>query len=317
MKKRIFSLIILLLVALSGCSGQDQTHYLGYITGYYVYLSSSVSGNLIHCFVHRGEQVQKGQTLYVLDPNPQQSQIEQAQAELQRSNQNLSNLVTGQRNTIIQEITAQQRQAEANLVLARQQLQRYQQLYKMGAVGKAELDIRVAEYQTNQERVKQLAATLAEAKLGARKHIISAQEATVEASYAKIRELQWELAQKTVHANKAGMIFDTFYRTGEFVPAGQAVLALLPPQNIRVQFFVPEKILGALKIGQSLHFTCDHCKTPGVAIIYYISPQAEYTPPIIYSRDTREKLVYRIEAYIKPAEAVRFHIGQPIEVLLQ
>lgn len=313
----LVSLSLSLSLLLVGCSDTSQRTYLGYIDGKYVYLSSSVAGVLIKRLVQRGDQVKEGQKLYQLDPNPQQSQLQQAEAEYERSRQNLQNLILGQRETIQDEIVAQQRQAQADLTLSKQQLKRYRQLYKEGAVGQAELDQRIATFQANSERVKQLAANLAEAKLGARKNLILAQESDVQATQAKVKELRWELSQKTMYANKSGLVFDTFYREGEFVPTGQAVLALLPPQNIRLKFFVPEATVSQLKIGESVTFTCDGCRGIGKAKIYYISPQAEYTPPVIYSRDTREKLVYRIEADMPDAEAVHYHPGQPIEVTIK
>jgi HlyD family secretion protein len=316
-KKWNFLLALMMLFALVGCSDQDKPAYLGYIDGKYIYLSSSVPGNLIQRLVNRGEQVKEGQKLYTLDPNPQQSELEQAQAQLTQSRQTLANLITGQRQTILNEITAQQRQAQADFVLAEQNIKRYRKLYKDGAVGKAELDSREATYNSTKEKVKEVNANLAEAKLGARKHLIFAQEAEVDVERANIKKLEWELSQKTMYANKSGLIFDTFYREGEYVPAGQAVLALLPPQNIRLQFFVPEKVLSQIKIGDQVNFTCDNCKRSNNATIYYISPQAEYTPPIIYSRDTREKLVYKVEADMPSQEAVKFHPGQPIEVSIK
>ena len=317
MRKWILSSVLVLVVFLVSCSDQQQGSYLGYVDGKYIYLSSSVSGVLINRLVRRGDHVKQGQKLYQLDPNPQHSELQQAEAQLEQSRQTLANLIRGQRETVLEEIIAQQRQAQADYVLASQEIKRYRKLYKDGAVGKAELDQRVATYNASHEKVKELNANLAEAKLGARKHLIFAQEADVEAARAKIKELNWELGQKTLYANKSGLIFDTFYRTGEYVPAGQAVLALLPPQNIRLKFFVPESVVSRIKVGEKVTFSCDSCKTAGSATIYYISPQAEYTPPVIYSRDTREKLVYRVEADMSANEAVKYHPGQPIEVTVK
>jgi HlyD family secretion protein len=314
MKKWVFSFLLVFLLMLSSCSDKDKMTYLGYIQGRYIYLSSSIAGDLIHRLVRRGDEVKQGQKLYVLDPNPQQSEIEQAQAQLIQARQTLANLIHGQRETVLEQIIAEQRQAEADYILAKQNLKRYTKLYHKGAIGKAELDSRTATYKSADQKVKELNAQLAEAKLGARKHLIFAQEADVENVRAQIKEFEWELSQKTMYANKSGLIFDTFYREGEYVPAGQAVLAVLPPENIRVQFFVPEKELSKIKIGQPVTFDCDSCKSQGHATIYYISPQAEYTPPVIYSRDTREKLVYQVEADMKPQEAIHYHPGQPIEV---
>lgn len=91
---------------------------------------------------------------------------------------------------------------------------------------------------------------------------------------------------------------------------------MLPPQNIKVRFFVGESVLGALKLGAPVSVRCDGCAAPIPAMIAFISPQAEYTPPVIYSRETRTKLVYLIEARSTPDDAVKLHPGQPVEVTL-
>lgn len=314
MKRFIIMLCSLVFLSLSACSSKDAHIALGYIDGKYIYLSSSVSGVLKQRLVRRGDQVKAGQLLYKLDPNPEKSELANAQGVLSEAQEKLSDLMHGQRVTVLEQIVAQRKAAQANLVLAQKNLKRYHQLYLDGAVGKAEYDARLADYRSAKEAVKQQEANLAENKLGARRHQILAQVSAVEAAKATVAELKWKLNEKTMHANKAGRVFDTFYRDGEYVPAGQAVLALLPSQNIRVKFFVPEAQLSQMKVGESISFTCDSCKAAGHATIYYISPSAEYTPPVIYSQDTRVKLVYRIEADMTPNEAVKFHPGQPVVV---
>ena len=100
------------------------------------------------------------------------------------------------------------------------------------------------------------------------------------------------------------------------MPAGAPVVSLLPPQNIKARFFVPETVLGAVRIGQQVEMRCDGCAAPVAAQITFISPQAEFTPPVIYSRDARAKLVFLIEARAAPGDAVKLHPGQPLEVRL-
>jgi len=107
------------------------------------------------------------------------------------------------------------------------------------------------------------------------------------------------------------------YRVGEWVPAGSPVVSLLPPGNIKVRFFVPETVVGALKVGQQATLRCDGCGDPIPVHIDYVSNQAEYTPPVIYSRESRSKLVYMVEARPTPEAATRLHPGQPVEATLQ
>jgi HlyD family secretion protein len=111
-------------------------------------------------------------------------------------------------------------------------------------------------------------------------------------------------------------VIDTLYSSGEWVAAGMPVISLLPPENIKVKFFVSEKQLGAIKLGQTISVTCDGCTTPVAAAISFIAPQAEYTSPLIYSKENRTTLVFLVEARAKAEDAVKLHPGQPVEVKL-
>ena len=107
---------------------------------------------------------------------------------------------------------------------------------------------------------------------------------------------------------------DTFFRAGEWVAAGQPVVSLLPPGATKARFFVPESELGAIAIGQAVSVACDGCSAPVAARISFISTQAEYTPPVIYSNSQRARLVFMVEARPDPKDAARLRPGQPIDV---
>ncbi len=170
------------------------------------------------------------------------------------------------------------------------QLHRQAQLYLHNAASQSDVD----QAQTNYDsKAKQLE---------------SAQRALTQA--------QWALNQKAMHAPASGYVFDTFYRIGEKVAVNQPVLALLTPDNIRVLFYIPETKLSTLHLGQVIHFTCDGCQQSYTARINYISSEAEYTPPIIYSADTRYNLVYLVRADLPAAIAKNFHPGQPLDITL-
>jgi HlyD family secretion protein len=138
----------------------------------------------------------------------------------------------------------------------------------------------------------------------------------VEAAEAVLAQAEWRLAQKTLMAPQAGRVHDTFFVPGEWVPAGRPVVSLLPPANIKLRFYVPEPAVGGLQIGQAVTATCDGCDRPVPATVSYVSTEAEYTPPIIYSRESRAKLVFRAEARPSPEDAARLKPGQPVEILL-
>ena len=137
------------------------------------------------------------------------------------------------------------------------------------------------------------------------------------AARAAVEQAAWRLGQTEVFSTQAGRVFDTMYRPGEWVAAGAPVVRMLPPQNIKVRFFVPEPVLGSLSLGRAVAISCDGCGASIPATLTYISTEAEYTPPIIYSNETRSKLVFMIEARPKPEDAVKLHPGQPVSVQVQ
>jgi len=309
----VIGLIFLCLVA---CTQEDTADHQGYIEGQLTYMASSQSGVLKILSVQRGAEINSNQLLFQLDNEPEQSVLNQAVALLTEQQQKLENLVEGGRNTVIEGLIAQRAKAHSEFSLAEQTLKRYEALYKEHFISQQTYDQAVADDQTKLQQMRQMDANLAEAKLGARHHLILAQVAAVDAQRATVEKISWMLDQKQVRAPTHAFLFDTFFRIGEFVPAGKAVLALLAPQNIHVIFFVTEKELSKISVQQKVEFSCDSCSGLQVATIDYISPKVEYTPPVIYSDKTRSKLVYRVEATILVEQALHYHPGQPVTVRL-
>lgn len=134
---------------------------------------------------------------------------------------------------------------------------------------------------------------------------------------AQVRVLREQLTNKTVQIPSQGEITDIYYRPGEWVPPGQPVLSLLPDDKRRIRFFVPESVLATLHAGQSVEASCDSCASPVALTVNFISAQAEYTPPVIYSQGTREKLVFRVEAIPSQQDAPNLRPGLPVEVRIK
>jgi len=137
-----------------------------------------------------------------------------------------------------------------------------------------------------------------------------------DADSQRLAQAQWNFSQKQQVAPKAGLVFDTLYREGEWVEAGHPVVVLLPPQNIEVRAFVPERVIGTINPGDKAEVFVDGVKEPFVGKIVYVFHKAEYTPPVIYSEESRSKLVYMIEITFDPEIAVKLHPGQPVDVRL-
>ncbi|MGZ8375471.1 MAG: HlyD family secretion protein, partial [Nitrospira sp.] len=143
---------------------------------------------------------------------------------------------------------------------------------------------------------------------------VAAAEAEVRAKEAALAKAEWDLAQKRQVAPKAGLVFDTLYREGEWVPAGRPVVVLLPPDHIKVRAFVSQAKLGTITLGDPVQVMVDGVSGSIQGNVSYISPRAEYTPPVIYSQGSREKLVFMVETLFDQAVAVNLHPGQPVDV---
>jgi HlyD family secretion protein len=128
-----------------------------------------------------------------------------------------------------------------------------------------------------------------------------------------LAKAEWDLSQKRQIATQAGLVFDTLYRPGEWVAASKPVVVLLPPQNVKVRAFVSEERVGAISLGQEVRIRIDGVE-PITGKVTFISPQAEYTPPVIYSRESRSKLVFLIEIRFDGPVAATLHPGQPVDV---
>lgn len=302
------------LLVLAACSEPGPQYYQGYAEGEYVKVALPFAGSLEQLHVQRGAQVTAGDPLFALERENEAAARREAEERLRTAEAQLANLQKGRRPTEIASIRAQITQAETAFTLSQSQLRRSEQLVAKNFISKEKLDEARTAYDSAHARVAQLNADLATARLAAREDEIKAARAAAAAAQATLAQADWKLAQKSATAPVAGLVADTFYVKGEWVAPGAPVITLLPPQNIKVRFFVPEPQLGALRVGQSLNISCDGCAAPIPARITFIAPQAEFTPPVIYSKDSRAKLVFLIEARPAPEDAVKLHPGQPLEV---
>ncbi len=211
-------------------------------------------------------------------------------------------------------LEAQLQQAQANLKLAGDQLARREQLGGAHVISKEELDQANMQRDADQAQVDQLTSDLETAKLGGREDAIHAARAAVESQKAALDKASWSFDQKQQFAPTNAFVQDTLYRQGEYVAAGNPVVVLLPPENLRVRFFVPQAVLPQIKAGETVKVSFDGGKHAYTATINYISTQNEFTPPVIYNRENRAKLVYMIEAKFSPADAADLRPGQPVDV---
>ena len=295
-----------------GCSNDSGT-FQGYVEGDFVYMASSQAGQLEHLYVKRGQEVNTNDPLFSLECGQELALVAQREADLKSTQALLKDMLTGERPLELDVTRAQLEQARAVAHDSALMLKRNETLYAEGGIAKATLDNHRAAAETDAARVVQMESQLGVGELPSREERIKAQEALVESASGALAQARWLLDQKRVATYQAGLVYDTMFREGEWVPAGSPVARLLPPQNIYVRFFVPQTALSGLHVDQCIAIHIDNAADVP-ATISYISSEAEYTPPVIFSNETRSKLVYLIEAYPTPKDAVRLHPGQPVSV---
>lgn len=309
MKIKLLSFVLVLL--LTACD-RNQHQFQGYVEAHNILLSSPYAGKLMDLSVDRGDFVEQLAVLFKLDSNPEAFEMHQADFLVLEGQYGLQDLQSPRREPEVKAAMAQIEQVNARLRLGELREKRYKQLYEKKA-GNLDTSDEARERLVELHALKkQREAELDLAKMGARKYQIESKKERIKALLERSELAKWQLAQKTGYAPTSGIIFDTYYKQGEWVPAGSPVVALLAPENIKIDFYVPVSILPKLHTKQTLYFTCDGCATKNKAVIDYISPEAEYVPPLVYSRNNYDKLVYRIKA--TPEKPGLFKPGQPVTI---
>lgn len=317
MKRRflVSAAAAVLIVAMSGCSRPQRVGWQGYLEGEFVHVAAPLPGRLERLAVRRGARVEAGAVLFTLEQAAELAAQREAADRLRSANARLDDLRKGQRPSELAALDARLEQTRAAADLSKRELDRQAELFKSGAVAATDFDRARLTHERNLRIVEELSAQIATARLGARADTIAAAEADAAAAAAAKERADWAVREKTQAAPTAALVYDTLYREGEFVAASQPVVSLLPPENLKVRFFVPEAQLATLKPGQRVHVAITG-RTPLDGTIVYTSPRPEYTPPVLYNRDNRAKLVFMIEASIDPVVARELNPGQPVDVTL-
>ena len=308
------TLLIFLLLA---CGPSGERPLQGYIEGEYARVGAPFAGTLQQLSVQRGDQVASNAPLFTLERENELAARRQAEEQLRSSLARLENLKTGKRAPEIQTVEEQLRQAQAARELSAANFKRQESLFKSGFISSAALDDVRTKLKSDDANVEQLKAAVATAKLSAgRPDEIRGAQADADAARQALAQADWRLGQRAVIAPKAGRVNDTYYVVGDFVPAGSPVVSLLPAANVKIRFYVPEPALGRVRPGEAVSFTCDSCGAAMSATISFIADRAEFTPPVLYSKENRAKLVFLVEARPAPEVAAKLNPGQPVDVML-
>ncbi|WP_454782100.1 HlyD family secretion protein [Legionella sp. WA2022007384] len=270
-------LAALTLLLLTACEKENKI-FSGYIDTDLVYLSADFGGRLTDLAVLKGQLVKTNQFLFKLE---QTSEL---------FNVKMSKLTQ-------KDLLAQRQQIVTQLNYNEINYRRTLEMRKQNAASQNDLDAAQRDLNISKEQLNDI-------------------DFRLKNNQVDTADKKWQMTRKENFAPDLGIVFDTYYTRGEFVQAGAPVLSLITKNNIKAIFFVPEERLSQLSLNEHVKIKTDHNENFAEGHIFFISNIAEYTPPIIYSREERQRLVFRIEAKIDCPDLEKIHLGQPVTLEL-
>jgi HlyD family secretion protein len=295
-------LVSLVCVLLAACEQPRNDHWLGYVEGELALIAPPQAGWITSLNVARGAHVKPGQALFTLDAIRELAARDNANAQIAAAKE-----LAGQATAQIAQAQAQQTQIDADIAKNQKELERQQELVRIGGSPRRDLEARKRPMTAHVHRRNQAAAVQSQAAAARRQADAQARQGE-----ANLKTAEFNLSERTVSALVAGEVQDLYFRQGEYANAGSPVVALLPPANVFARFFVPEAQVAKLTLGMQVHISCDGCAANMTGTISFIASQAEFTPPVIYSVGNRERLVFKVEARV--ADGLPVRPGVPIEV---
>jgi HlyD family secretion protein len=302
-------------LALAACGQASNGQLQGWVEADFVFVGPDEAGRVETLQVREGDAVAAGAPLFAIDADLQSADAHTTSAQVAEARARLERLVAAQqRKEEIAVLEAQERRAEAMLALSTAELERQQALMAKGVAAQAQFDIAKANFSRDKAALEEVRRQIALGHLPSREEDIAAARQSLAAAQARQRASETKLARRKLAAPVSGTVQQVYYRPGEMVPAGRPVLSILPPGNIKVRFFVAQALLPKLALGDTVDIACDGCAERLRAQVSFIARSAEYTPPVIYSLEERNKLVFMVEA--RPERPDGLRVGQPVQVSL-
>ena len=306
--------VLIAALALAACAKVNDGRVQGWVEADFVFVGPDEAGRIETLSVREGDQVAASAPLFTIDGELQLADVQTASAQVAEARARLARLETSQqRKEEVAVLQAQEKRAESAVALSTAELGRQEALAAKGIAAQAQLDIARANSNRDKAALDEVRRQITVAQLASRDEDIAAARESLAAAQARQTAAQTRLARRKVAAPIAGTVQQVYYRPGEMVPSGRPVVSILPPGNIKVRFFVAETALARIALGDAVQVACDGCQ-PITAKVSFIARAAEYTPPVIYSLEERNKLVFMVEARTDTPGNLR--VGQPVSVAL-
>jgi HlyD family secretion protein len=299
----------LVALVIPGFGTNEPPRWNGYVEADYIYAAPATPGQIETLAVREGDIVKRGDLLFTLNQSQLVALLDSANAGVAVAEANLSNLTTGSRQDEIDVIRASLSKAQSDLSLARDSSARSGKLFAQGVVTQSQLDQARATLASAEATVRQLQAQLKVAELPARDAQQLAAEANVTVAKAAVEKAKADLADRSVLAPAAGRIERVYFDQGEMAGAATPVLSILPAGALKVKFYLPEAVRQGFALGDKLKVNCDGCAAGLMATVSSFASDPQFTPPVIYSRDERQRLSFLAEATL---DAGTLHPGQPV-----
>lgn len=304
-----------LAASLLAACGTPPPLAVGYVEGEFVRLAPIENAEVRIVTVRRGDSVEAGQPLAILENADAEIAVAQADAALAQAKAQLADLKQGKRPEELAVLEAALRSAEAEAEEARRVYRRTQDLFERGIATEADLDRATTAVTMAEAGVGRARADLEVARLPARAETITAAKHQVEQAQATLDEARWRLSKRTITAPEPGRISDVIRNPGDVAGPSAPVISMLPDGAVKLKLYVPEESFSTIEVGDRLAVSCDGCPDGLTALVSYASPEPEFTPPVIYSLETRQKLSHLIEARPE-GDAKPLKPGQIVDVRL-
>ncbi len=302
-------------LVLAGCGESGERRYQGWVEADLIFVGPDEAGRVEELSVREGDTVVAGALIFAVDADLQRADLNAASAAVAEAQARLARLEhQQQRDEEIAVLQAQERRADAMLALSSAELERQKALSARGVSTPQQLDTANANFNRDSAALVEVRRQIEVARLSAREEDIAAARQTLAGAEARKASAETRLARRAIASPVSGTVQQVYFRVGEIVPASRPVVAILPPANVKLRFFVPQAGLPEISVGGRVRVRCDGCPQEIAARISFIARSAEFTPPVIYSREERDKLVFLIEAVPEQTESLR--VGQPIDVML-